>query len=289
MQKKNKPDNQKIIILTNRCNQDCVFCSGTERRVTVKAEIKKEILTARRAVIFEGGEPTLSVNLINLIKFAKNNNVPEIILVTNGVMLSSKNLTEKLIDSGVTLFNISFHSHLLSLYNKITKSNYYHLATRGIKNLINCGASKKTRLTFVVSKINYKTMPAYIRWVIKNFPDIFYIALNYIKVLGVVKKNPYKYVPRFSAVKPYLLRSLEIARKNKVKVLVDGFPLCLMKEYPKYRYREDTYEFMVSGNLSFAQEKVRVQKCKTCSLNSVCNGIRDDYFKLYKNKELRPQ
>ncbi len=193
--KKEKVNSQTIIFLIEQCNQNCLFCSGSEREKMDNREIRREILMTKGAVIFEGGEPTISKNLLNWIKVAKNSGVKEIVLVTNGVLLSSMDFAKKLINSGITLFNISFHSHRKSLYNLITQSDCYSLAIRGLKNLVWLGAAPKTRLTFVIAKVNYRTMPGYVEWVRKNFPGIFYIAFNYIKVLGKVKNNPTYYVP----------------------------------------------------------------------------------------------
>ncbi len=78
---KYKTESQKIIILNEQCNEDCIFCSGAERKEMTDFEIKIEILNATRAVIFEGGEPTLSNKLLKWIKFAKNRGIKEIVLV----------------------------------------------------------------------------------------------------------------------------------------------------------------------------------------------------------------
>lgn len=286
MKNKSKVESHKIIILNEQCNEDCVFCSGAERREMTDFEIKNEILNASRAVVFEGGEPTLSNGLLPWIKFAKNRGVKEIVLVTNGIMLSQRNFAKKLLDGGVTLFNVSFHSHRASLYNALTRREVYSLAIKGIKNLVELGAAEKTRLTCVITKANYRFLPDYIKWVKNNFPDIFYVAVNYVKILGRVKSGPEKYVPRFNAVRPYLLRAFEIAKESDIKVLVDGFPLCLMEDYPEYN--EDSQKFTVTRDFVFMGEKTKTQKCKNCSLSSLCGGARRDYLKLYGDKELKP-
>ncbi len=275
-------NNQEVIILTKKCNQNCIFCSGSERRKMSTQEIKKKIFLARRAVIFEGGEPTMSVDLLNWVKIAKDRGIKELVLVTNGVMLSSRKLTEKLIKSGVTLFNISFHSHRKLLYGEITQSAYYFLVLKGIKNLIELGAASKIRFTFVISKKNYKILPSYMNWLKKEFPGIFYVAINYVKVLGKVRGAPRNYVPKFKEVRPYLLRALKIAKQNDLKVLTDGFPLCLMDEFPECN--EDVQMRRVTEDFSFMEEKTKTEKCKNCLLDYICGWIIIDYRSLDGDK-----
>ena len=278
---------ENVVILTEKCNQDCIFCSARDvfyRRVDSPREIEEKIFYAKTRISFEGGEPTLSGNLLRWVKEAKKQNISEIILCTNGIALADREYVKDLQGAGINLFNINFPSHREDLYRVLTRSYLYKNVITGIENLLSLGPKDIVRLTFVINSLNYKTMLWYTRYIEANFPQIFYIGFNFIKVLGYVKRRTYL-VPRLSEVKPYLLAALEFCRINRVKAMVDGIPLCLMTGYEEYSI--DLFKVLNRKYKSF-REKVKTEKCKRCIIRPLCSGLRRDYLKMYGDTEVNP-
>lgn len=277
---------ENIVTLTKRCNQDCVFCS-TKGRSPVRANqpdvIKKRILSNKERVSFEGGEPTLTKDLCKWVEFARNNRVKEIILCTNGILLSNNQLAERLHQSGVTLFNVNFPSHNKGLHKTLTKRGFYHLSVKGIENLSSLGLKNTVRLTFIINTLNYTTMRGYVKF-LKNFKNVFYVEFNLVKLLGYVLQRKYL-VPKLSEFVPYLLEAMAFARENKLRVITDGVPLCMMMPFPEFNI--DVLKFVSRGYTTY-KEKTKTKRCSDCYLRHLCGGIRKDYAQIHGDAELQP-
>lgn len=103
------------LILTDACNFKCVYCRGLRNDVSGTMHIDKAMsvvklwcLQGLKNVRFSGGEPTLYKGLVSLVEYCKNNGVERIAVSTNGS--ASKELYQRLIDSGVNDFSISLDS-----------------------------------------------------------------------------------------------------------------------------------------------------------------------------------
>ncbi|MBU2530471.1 MAG: hypothetical protein KKD35_05470, partial [Elusimicrobia bacterium] len=137
-------------------------------------------------------------------------------------------------------------------------------------------------ITFVLNGLNYKTLPSYVDFIARQLPGVFFIALNFIKVKGLVKKRKYL-VPKLIEVKPYLIKALAKAKKLHVPVILDGFPLCVLNGYEAYSRDIDR---IIKGDKSYLGEKKYVKECHKCSLNDICAGPRKDYLRLFGDKEI---
>ncbi len=206
--------------------------------------------------------------------------------MTNGVRLCYKDYCKKLLKAGVTLFNINFPHSDEKKCDAITRTKgHYKLRKKGIKNLIELGAGDKVRFNFVINKTNFDNMVDYVKMVKTEFPEIFYIEFNYVKVLGYVKKRK-ALVPTLTQVQPFFNKALEFCKKNDVRIIVDGIPLCLMQGYEHLNI--DT-QFIIDSILNpFIEEKIKPKVCNSCSLSKICSGMRKDYYEIFGADELKP-
>ncbi|MDH5493880.1 MAG: radical SAM protein, partial [Myxococcales bacterium] len=101
--------------LSNRCNNRCSFCAAI-RRPPADGDLmaqKAGLLEHRRrgvvALQFGGGEPTMSPNLIRLIRFARKIGYQRIRVTTNGRMCAYEGYARKLLGSGLTSLRFSIH------------------------------------------------------------------------------------------------------------------------------------------------------------------------------------
>jgi molybdenum cofactor biosynthesis enzyme MoaA len=103
------------IVLTDFCNSRCGFCIGNlsgNKAVGVLSEFKKKIKYAVdymnvKEVLLLGGEPTISVMLLDIIKYCKSLNLNKICMTTNGYRLKDEVFRNSIMKSGLTHLNIS--------------------------------------------------------------------------------------------------------------------------------------------------------------------------------------
>ena len=101
------------LLLTSRCNFNCVYCRKRSiRDISLDATKKIMDLWAEEGlknVRFSGGEPTLWPHLCRLVKYTRNKScVGRIAVSTNGT--APKKLYKRLLHAGVNDFSISFDS-----------------------------------------------------------------------------------------------------------------------------------------------------------------------------------
>jgi MoaA/NifB/PqqE/SkfB family radical SAM enzyme len=98
------------LIVTSKCNFNCPYCRGIKNFDDLSLDKAKNIIQKwidgrLKNVRFSGGEPTLWPYLIDLVKFAKDGNIENIAISTNG--FSDISVYKDLIDAGVNDFSIS--------------------------------------------------------------------------------------------------------------------------------------------------------------------------------------
>lgn len=280
------PLTEPIVCITNKCNQDCIFCSsaGTDRNHP-DSRIKATIDKFRDTISIEGGEPMLSPRLVNWVNYANRMGVRDIIICTNGVRCSNSVFVTQLINAGVTMFNVNFPAHDPRLFDCITRTKRgFKRNVESIKNLIAVAGGSRVRITLVVHSMIGRFLPGYADFVIREFPGIFYIEFNLAKVLGRVARRKWL-VPRLAETAPYLKKAMSMLKEANVKVISDGFPLCFSEGFESDAI--DTYK-MVHGIDMFMGEKTFTPACRNCILKKICGGVRKDYLKIYGDKEISP-
>lgn len=280
------PDSDPNVYLNDRCNIDCVFCSSVgEQRLHGDDEIRRLILANKHTVSFEGGEPTLSKDLARWVRFAKDSGVRETVLCTNAAVFERRERIQELLDAGLDVFNVNFPAHVARLYDAITQTRgYFSRRVKAVKNLVAVAGGARVRLHVVVNKFNYAIMPDYARFVREEFPGIFFVEFNMVKVLGYVKSRPFL-VPALSDVEPFLLEAWSRLRRARVRFMTDGFPLCFT---PGFEADSIDAWKLARGVGLYVNEKARTARCAGCSLAELCPGPRRDYVALRGDAELRP-
>lgn len=125
---------------SERCNNNCVFCTDFSRgdRRGNSAAVKK--LGARaggRRVVFTAAEPTLNPRLFALIKEAAGLGYGAIAVITNGRMLAYKDYCGRLLASGVSELIISLHGATPKVHDAITGVDGSWAQTmRGLSNAL---------------------------------------------------------------------------------------------------------------------------------------------------------
>ena len=124
------------LAVNERCNLRCIYCMP-EKGINLlrkdqylsEVEIKRIISIFSQIgvskVRFTGGEPLLREDIIELIRYAKNQcKIDQVHLTTNGILLN--NYIEQLSSVGLSGINISLDSLKSQRFKKITRRNKLH-------------------------------------------------------------------------------------------------------------------------------------------------------------------
>jgi len=286
-------------LCTFKCNCRCIMCSvansinGKEDIKTFE-DVKKDINIAVKAgahtFAFSGGDPTVRKDLFELVKYAKRK-IPNIEIQSNGRMYYYKNYCQRLIEAGVNIFVISFHSHLPEVQDKIMAvKGSYDQTLRGLENLRELGQTVK--INIVILKQNYKHLSELVRFLLKL--DVKEFRFIFATLEGNVLKNPDEIVVKMKTVAPPLKRALEIGLK-KVPCFVYNMVPCVLPGYENVIndvFQADTYlrgpDFECSIDENRRKMKVKSKRCKECKYDPYCYGIWRNYAKVFGFSELKP-
>lgn len=273
--------NVSIIYINDNCNQNCVFCCGLGKKMSMQV-YEKIIKNSKGRIVVSGGEPILSKNLYSILRLIKKNKkINEVELQSNGAMFHY----EKIIDEieklkVVTEYNINFPIQEKELDEKITKSNLFNFRINGINNLLK--KSLKVRLTFVINKYNYQEIEKYLAFIKKNFGNQVSIQLSYVQFQGNANNN--EVIVKYEEIKKFLISALEFSKKNNLNCNIDNIPLCIC--FPFVEENIDFHKTKTKGMSFYKKEKMK--KCKSCDLKENCFGPPRDYIKKFGTKEFIP-
>ncbi|KYC46172.1 MAG: molybdenum cofactor biosynthesis protein A [Candidatus Methanofastidiosum methylothiophilum] len=186
------------IDLTNRCNMNCPVCfasAGATKRLYEPSfeEIKKmlERMASIKpnppfAVQFSGGEPTLRDDLPNIIETAKNLNISQIQVATNGKRFAKdKEYLKKVIDSGINTYYLQFDGLNPSSYKKFRGYDTFPEKKQAIENLRNLGETSVVLVPTVSKGVNDREVG-----------DIIYFAKDNFDVIRGINFQPLSFSGR---------------------------------------------------------------------------------------------
>ena len=109
------------IEITNRCNLSCSHCyvdNGQCRdmdKKTILQVIEESNRMGINRLVLTGGEPLMHDNLFETANYAKALGIPEIVLLTNGILINPNNAADlKAFDLGLFTFYCNYHEKRLS-------------------------------------------------------------------------------------------------------------------------------------------------------------------------------
>lgn len=280
---------QLCVQMARTCNLYCVYCQNppSGRPISIKtiaAAIKKKGV---KAVSLEGGgEPTAGGDFFDWIKALKGAGVKNFMLSTNAVALADPDFCRRA-EKAVDYFTVNFPASDPETYGKATRSVKFAMAVKGLENLKALGAESKVRLFHIIFKDNYRRLPSFADWVIKNFPGLAFVNFTFVRNAGRVK-NSRDIVPRYSDAGPFLKIALARLKLKGVKAVVQNVPLCLLRNFEGFSFEFQRWrrgDRILEAGIA---KKAKAPACARCSLEPACCGARADYLKIYGNKELIP-
>ncbi|MBV7276159.1 His-Xaa-Ser system radical SAM maturase HxsC [Clostridium sp. PL3] len=266
--------NDNFLMLTNKCNNNCIMCPDS---LSVRTEnnniplhiIKRHIKLIDKSTTFlciTGGEPTLlRDDFIEIIKYCKEK-LPntKYLLLTNGRIFYYKNFTETFIKNRPKdmVIAIPIHAHEPKLHDYISSIEGSFVQTfYGVKNLLDKG--EKIEIRIVVNKLNYNMLKNIAFMINKYFAKVFRVSFMAMEMLGNAVVNNKEIWISFKDVQTELKQAVLLLLKSGIEVKIYNFPLCSLDKS------------LWSLNVrSISDYKVRYKdKCKDCSVIEKCGGF----------------
>jgi len=198
------------LALTFRCQNNCVHCyaGGPHETSELTTEQWKEVIDRLHQIgvfilTFTGGEPTLRVDLPELLLYAQNKGIVTG-LITNGRKLKDKTYVETLEKTGLDFIQVTLESHKPKIHDLMTATKgSWKETVAGIKNIIPTQIYATTNTT--LSKYNASD---------------FLETIDFLKKLGVAAFgcNSLIYSGKANAVSEEFALPLETLRELLPKV-----------------------------------------------------------------------
>jgi len=140
------------IDIIDDCNSKCTFCY---RRNHENSKTRMDFYTYKK-IIDEGwvydlpsigfgyGEPLMHPDIIDMVKYASNKEVLDIILTTNGTLLSQE-MSISLIKAGLTKLHVSVDAFSKETYKKL-RGGDLHVIEHNIRTFLEIRENHKTKL-----------------------------------------------------------------------------------------------------------------------------------------------
>ncbi len=231
--------NSNTILITERCNSNCIFCSQPPKIINDDYLYEKALLAildfnTNSYIGISGGEPTynkyLFLDFFYKLKI-KQNKTP-IHLLTNGKTFSDINFVKifkKNLHSKDSILAIPLYSHNYKVHDFIVQSNNsFHKTINGIINLNEAGINIEIRI--VVNKYNIKELQYIIDFINSTLKLINCISIMNIEPIGYAKTNYNDLYVKINEQNCYLVQAISKAEIYGYNVNLYNYPLCLLNE-----------------------------------------------------------
>ncbi len=267
--------NYKELFLGNKCNNKCLFC---HYRLTANEEPNLDTIISYLdeiegdSVVLFGGEPTLRNDLLTIINIAKKNNYRRIKLVSNGRLLSDNQFLLQIIKAGCLLFEIKLWGSNPDTHDHLTQiPNSFFETIQGLENLQHLSCDKFICLRIPICK--------------QNFTDIINIVIMGINlsVNRIVLSFEDCNIPLKDLI-PYIKVALNISILNRIWILTEGFPFCVMQGL-EHHIGEiyHGYESKI-----YPRTYKHHKNCQHCLYKEICKGVEIEYLNKFGHSEFNP-
>ena len=297
--------NLLLLTLGYRCNNNCLFCSVSDSRMsrdTNPEKIKNEIINGSernyKKIEFIGGEPTLYPNLIEYISLAREHDYERIAITTNGRMFSYRDFSRSIFDAGLNYVSFSLYSHEKETHEAITRTrNSFKQSLDGLRNAFKYDV--ETYVNTVVCKLNHSHLEE---------------MGKFLKETGVKEWHLIDLLPEGAGEKLYKtinVKLMDLADSinklinlNNMKIKFLDFTQCIFqKEFfnkqnmdisgveLRYRTKQETGDLSdrtryVDG-IIYDNKKILTGTCKKCLRKYQCGGLWKKYYEDYDDTEIR--
>ena len=269
-----KAESCALVYVTNQCNSNCIMCPDSVKLRTRPNEVTMENLLEQIGEInpeaehvdITGGEPTLLKEQLPELIEAVFRQAPdaEVLMLSNGRSFAAGGYTERFSAFAHRRLKIEIpiHGDCAELHDRIAGCPESFVQTRaGIHHLLEAGVEVGIRI--VVSRMNYSRLNELIWLISREFPEIKYVNLMGMEVLGNAWKNREQVWIEFDEVKDSLQQAVEQCFVCGIIPSLYNYPLCLFDRKYWYCYRN-----------SISDYKIRYfEECEKCTEKIRCGGF----------------
>ena len=292
-----------MLRLTTRCNSGCAHCTIADiahHPDKTLDEATQELLRGQQGgcdelVIMRCEATSQPKVLLKLTRRAKKLGYTHIQLQTNARMLSYGELVDRLIDAGMTFFEVSIFGHDAQLHDAVDGTDgAFDQAMAGLKNLIDRGVA--LMVTVPVVKRNYLKLPEIAEML--GGLGVTRIQYNFSRPVLVGPEWQTKVLVRLDEASPLIREGLRRARAIGMVAETEAVPLCHLD--PDDSGGADVHEdfgrhavsdvHRRSDDLTDHRQTQRpvAEPCETCAVQSRCPRTWAAYQMLFGTWELRP-
>ena len=185
-----------VLPITYACNLSCQWCYLPEFGSPISINEIRNIIdhSQHSYIVFSGGEPTLSRELLPLIRYVKHNHPKKYsILLTNGIKLADPEYVAQLKKAGLNYVILSFNGFKDEAYQMINNKNLQVIKMRALNNLERYRIWTILSVT-LVKGLNEKEFEAIYHYALKNIHFIRQIRLRNVSQIGHYVKSDHIYL-----------------------------------------------------------------------------------------------
>lgn len=291
------------ICLWNKCNNRCIMCTNPDEfsksspinNYDLKTQIKKINLYLKGKNVFAsnpgrrdyinitGGEPTIHPDFFKILYYIRKNlpNIP-ITLLSNGRKFSDKKFLSEFIKYARQPFSVGINlpSTNKRIFEKITGiKGSYSQTVNGIENLLkHFKGNVELRIVLIKQNLNYlhSTLNNLKKKFIK-YPN-WRVTIIHYEIEGMSEVNHKLINIKLKDSAKYLKKIKKTLLSYPREIRLYHYPLCILdKQLRKLAWITLPKE-----------ERIYSRKCKNCILRKKCLGLMKEYYKIYKDDELKP-
>jgi len=269
-----------VLRITEKCNNNCVFCSipkeWKKKSQMSLEEIKRVIDSqANRNLMIEigGAEPTLHPDFFEVLEYA-NGKFAGIRLTSNARLFAYPHLADKLKGIKDLFVKSSLHGHTPEIHDSITRvKGSFNQAITGFANLLRNKVD--LRVNIVINRKNLDNLKEIVDLLggigIKN---IFFSGL----LLSGDKEQDKEFAVDFDDIRKNLTGILEHAEKKGIEVIIEKLPVCVAPKFAQ--------DFLIESD---TEHFIKPKECRECCYNDKCMGINRLYIEEGFNCGVHPQ
>ena len=278
------------IRLGYRCNQKCWFCWQDRKWPSPPLEYYQQWVDELVALDINmlnitGGEPTTFSALPSLMQQASRHGV-QISLQTNAIRLRKPAFLQNLIQSGLSLVMVSYHTANSELSDRMTQAPGTHrLTQQGIAQL------RKHQVPFtlncVVERANYRFLEELAVDIVDRFSGDALKRVSFSQPVDYQLGGWDQAVVPLPEVQPHLVGACQILYEAGIAFQIGGscgFPLCVLREQP--HLLRNQHHLGLAYHRSELTHRDFAAPCKVCTIN--CQGLRKIYIEKYGADFLQP-
>ena len=294
------------IHVTEACNNRCAFCTtGWENaeqkglrhvpREVIRTHLREAWEGGARRVLYQGGEPTLRLDLGELVADARSAGFPVVSVFTNARLASSAIGCEQLVAAKVTWFQISIQGGDAASHDaSVVAPGAFAQTIKGTRALLARG--QRVKINAVLTRELLASLPAFASLICELRPEE--VAFDTVKPSAAFAPGRAEYAALAPAIGPFaraLRDAVHQIHAAGLVVRLTSMPPCLVPGAEAWVSEEapTTLTRQLDGTL-FAKHdwkrslQVKSPACATCAYDAACGGIYRPYAEAHGLNELKP-